>query len=296
MRKTLACLLALTLALALAACGGKPTAEQGAQAQPTSAEAIPESAAFETNADETTASPIETETESGLTETETAADETTAVGSDPAVPSDVPTDTAGILAYFNAALGKTSLRRASFQRTMTKVTAKAAFGLVDEENLQDWRSVQALANADETKSAPSDLVALRPDWVARASSNVSGGTATLTIRLKDHALAAIDPKPGTYGYVSTIDKATAVQMVIDAAIILTDGILTSANVTQALFGLEKGVYTAEIDTQTGKLKSVRFTGTQSAAGEAKCRASIIPVPGNANITLRGDMIATYLPV
>jgi hypothetical protein len=84
-------------------------------------------------------------------------------------------------------------------------------------------------------------------------------------------------------------------MVIDASIILTSGILTSAEVTKAVFGLSSGAYIAKIDLNTGKIKSLRFTATQSAEGSAKCRASIIPVPGNAAITLQGDLDATYLP-
>jgi hypothetical protein len=284
MKKRLAFLLALSLALGFAACAGNPGPKttQPAAAETTAAPpAATETAVAETSIGELDAAA-----------TETATGETTAPGE----PIALPTDTAGVVAYYNAALGRTGLRRASFKRTMTKVTAWAAFGLVDEQDLQDWRSVQALANVDETKTAPSDLVALQPGWVREASASASGGTATLTIRLKDHALGAFDPKPGAYGYVSTIDKASAEQLVIDASIALTNGILTSADVTKALFGLENGVYTVTVDTATGKIKSLRFTATQSADGEAKCRASIVPVPGKATITLRGDMIAAYLPI
>jgi len=289
MKKLLVCMLALALALVLAACGGKPGP---AQATPTTAsaeeihETIPAESTLPGGIDEpaTTA------------EGESAPDVTTADEAESGIEG-VPADMAGIVAYYNAALGKTAMRRTAFKRTMTKVSSWAVWGLVDEPDMQDWPSVQRLANVDETKSAPSDLVALRPDWVREASSSTGDGTATLMIRLKDHAPEEIDPKPGTYGYVGTLDKPTAEQMVFDASVILTNGILTSADVTRALFALTDGVYTVAIDTQTGKIKSVRFTGTQAADGEAKCRAvSIAPIPGKATVTLKGDMAATYLPV
>jgi hypothetical protein len=295
MKKLLAFALAAAFAFAFAACGsggGTLTAgEEAPTAEVTSAPAA-ESGAAETTEKETSA------TEEVTEGTEKSSDEpdTGGTAEDDAPGEAVPTDLAGIVDYFNAALGRTGMRRVSFKRTMTKVTAWAAYGLVDEPDLQDWRSVQALANVDETKNAPSDLVALRQQWIREAKSDVGGGAATLTIRLENHALAEIDPKPGTYGYVSTIDKAEATQLVIDASILLTNGILTSAEVTKALFSLENGAYTVVIDTNTGKIKSLRFTGTQSADGEAKCRASILPIPGNATVTLRGELDAAYMPV
>ncbi|MCL2300156.1 MAG: hypothetical protein FWC27_08445 [Firmicutes bacterium] len=268
MKKLFVCAAALALLISLAACGGKPEAST-----PATTEAI-----------ETTAEPESTSIQD---ESEIEEDQLPAL----------PTDTAGIAAYYNTALGNTKLRRASFKRTMTKVTSWAVLGLVDEQDMQDWPSVQRLANVDETKSAPSDLAALRPEWVREASAREDGGTAALTIRLKDHPFEEIDPKPGTYGYVGTIDKPTAEKMVFDASVILTNGILTSADVTKALFALTGGVYTVSIDTQTGKIISVRFSATQAADGEAKCRAiSIAPIPGKATVTLKGDMTATYVPV
>ena len=279
MKNLLVCILALALVLALAACGGT---QEPVQAAPTTNAAATEeetTVEFESTAKLPMAGEIETET-----------------GDEDEVP-EIPTDTAGVVAYYNAALGKTRMRRASFQRTMTDVSSWAVFGLVDERDMQEWPSVKRLANVDETQSAPSDLVALKPEWVKEASIGVDGGTAALTIRLKDHPFEEIDPKPGTYGYVGTMDLATAEVMVFDASVILTNGILTSADVTKALFALTNGVYTVTIDTRTGMITGVRFTGTQAADGEAKCRAiSIAPIPGKATVFLQGDLVATYVPV
>jgi len=275
MKKFFVCILTLALVSALAACGGEP--EPVTAATTTIASATEES--------KSTTTPLE----AGETEIE-------AEGIEDEVP-EIPTDMEGIIAYYNAALGKTKMRRATFQRTMTDVKSWAVFGLVDEQDMQEWPSVKRLANVDETQAAPSDLVALRPEWVKEASIGVDGDTAALTIRLKDHPFEEIDPKPGTYGYVGTMDLPTAEVMVFDASVILTNGILTSADVTKALFALTNGMYTVTIDTQTGTLKSVRFTGTQAADGEAKCRAvSIAPIPGKATVFLKGDLVAAYVPV
>ena len=271
MKKSLVCTLVLALAFALAACGKTAAPEA---APPMSTEPAAGKPTETTPAESTWAYPDETETGAG----------------------EVPSDMAGVVAYYNTALGRTAMRRATFQRTMTKVSSWAVWGLVDEPDMQDWPSVKRLANVDETKTAPSDLVPLRPEWVREASGSESGGTATLTIRLKDNPFAEIDPKPGTYGYVGTMDKAMAEQMVFDASVILTNGVLTSADVTKALYALTDGNYTITIDTQTGKIKSVRFTGTQAADGEAKCKAvSIAPIPGKATVFLKGDLVATYTP-
>ena len=279
MKKAIACLLALALALGLAACAGKPAAEAAA-AQPTTSAAT-------TAEITTTEATIIDGAAAEITTTEAAAE---------GEPLAVPTDMAGIIAYYNAALGKTNLRRASFKRTMTKVSSWAVWGLVDEPDMQDWPSVKRLANVDETKTAPSDLVPLQAGWVREASAKEGEGTVALTIWLRDHDYAEIDPKPGTYGYVGTLDKPTAEVMVFDASVILTNGVLTSADVTKALFALTDGVYTVVIDTQAGTIKSVRFSATQAADGEAKCTAvSIAPIPGKATVFLKGDMIATYAP-
>ena len=291
MKKLFACTLALLLTLTLAACGGKP---EPATAAPTTVPA----AAGEIGEAALTESTLPGSTDEAETTAEgESAPDMTAPGESETGVGDVPTDMAGIVAYYNAALGKTAMRRATFKRTMTKVKSWAVWGLVDEQDMQDWPSVQRLANVDETKSAPSDLVALRPELIREASAKENDGTATLTIRLKDHAFEEIDPKPGTYGYLVTLDKATAEKMVFDASVILTNGVLTSADVTKALFSLTDGSYTVTIDTQTGKIKTVRYTGTQAADGEAKCRAvSIAPIPGKATVFLKGDMVATYVSV
>lgn len=281
MKKLLACLLALSLALAFAACGKDAPVD-----------AVTESTTAEIETIEHTT--IESTTFEGTTTESTTAEDASTVS--PAI----PTDMAGIVAYYNAALEKTGMRRASYKRTMTKIAARAAFGILNEENLQDDPGVAALGNVDEAKTAPSDLVALRAEWAGEASSSVSGDTATLIIRLKDRALdpsdTAFNPRPGTNGYVSTVDKPTAEQLVIDSAMALSGGILSRVDVTRTAFGLSGGVYTIAIDMKTGAIKSLRFSVTQSADGEAKCRVSIVPLSVSASVTMRWDIAAAYMPV
>lgn len=284
MKKCLTVLLALSLAFTLAACGKeKPAA---ADPEITTGE-IPEITTTEG-----------TSAESTLTEG-TSVEGTTIEGTTGEAPG-VPTDTAGIIAYYNAALGETNMRRVSYKRTMTKITARAAMGLLNEQNMQDDPGVQNLGNVDGAKHEPSDLVALRGEWVREAGCSVSGDTATLTIKLKDRDMnpgdTAFDPRPGTNGYVSTVGKTTAEQIVIDSAMILAGGILSRVDVTKTAFGLEGGVYTVTVDTWTGKIERVSFSVTQSAQGEAKCRVSVVPISVTASTTMRWDNTGVYLPV
>ena len=294
MKKLLVCLLALSLIFALAACGDTGGGETAAAGETTTDAAITESTAMETETTEPETTTEEITADAATTET--AAGETAAQGDAPAVPA----DTAGIVAYYNAALGKTRMQRVSYKRTMMKIAARAAFGILNEQNLQDDPGVQELGNVDETKTAPSDLVALQAGWVTEAGSSVSGNAATLTIRLKERAMdqndTAFNPKPGTNGYVSTVDKPTAEQLVIDSAMALSGGILSRVDVTRTVFGLSGGVYTVTVDTSTGKIKNVRFSVTQSAEGDAKCRVSIVPLSVSASVTMRWDTAAAYAPV
>ena len=287
MKKLLVCLLALALALAFFACGKEPAAEEAAASSATTEATIVEI---------TTIEPITIES----TTTESAQSETAAGGTGTTGAPAVPADLAGIVAYYNAALAKTDMRRVSYKRTMKKIAARAALGLLNEENLQDDPEAQALGNADETKNAPSDLVALQPGWVAQANGSISGDTVTLRIVLKDRAIdqadTAFNPKPGTNGYVSTLDKPKSEQLVIDSAMVLSGGVLSRVDVTRTVFGLSGGIYTVTVDTRTGTMKSVRFGATQSAGGEAKCRVSIVPVSVSASVTMRWDTVAAYAPV
>ena len=290
MKKLFACLLALSIAFALAACGKDEPVDAVIESTTAEIETI-EHTTMESTA-------IESTTIESMT-TENTVTETTAEGASTISPA-VPTDMAGIVAYYNAALEKTGMRRVSYKRTMTKIAARAAFGILNEENLQDDPGVAALGNMDESKIAPSDLIPLRAEWVGGASSSVSGDTATLTIRLKERALdpgdTAFNPRPGTNGYVSTVDKPTAEQLVIDSAMALSGGILSRVDVTRTAFGLAGGVYTIAVDTKTGTIKSLRFSVTQSADGEAKCRVSIVPLSVSASVNMRWDITAAYMPV
>jgi len=310
MKKFFACLLALAFMFAFAACRGQNKPASGETAADTEA---PTTAwdGGETTLEGTTAE----------NESTTEADDTTQPDDDTATtepgeetpaesaPGAVPADTAGILRYYNDALKKTPMQRSSYEREMIKITAlvKAiGFTILDDPNMQ-WNPDLGAYIFEEDKTArPSDLVALEAAWVADAKSSVSGGTATLTITMKNHALDPVfDPKPGARGYVSTIDKATATQLVIDAAFTLADSIIgpiypnpiKEVTVTDSQCGLSGGKYVVAIDTATGKIKSLTFTGTQQVEGNAKCRLNIpiIPASANAYVTLQGNLTAVYAP-
>jgi len=274
LKKMLLC--CLGLALVLAACGKASDAVTETTATTTTV--ITETSTEPQN--ETTA---ETETQ---TTVETASDE----------PITVPQDTAGVIAYFNAALAQTPMRRTSYRRTMTKITANAAFNIINEQNLQDDPAVEVYGNVYLPHPSPSDLVPLKAEWVKSAASRVEGGVATLTIVMAEYPVGSVaDPVPGTLGYVGTVDKPTAEKLVEDAAMALAGGVLQRVSGVDSEFGLSAGKYVAAVDTTTGKLVSVRFTGTESAAGKATCVTKLIPLPVPATVTLRGDADAQYSP-
>jgi len=236
---------------------------------------------------------LETTPEETSDEDATEPEETTEPGE-----AGVPEDMSGIIDYYNKALAKSSLQRASYKRTLTKVTAYA-LKVIDEQNLQDDENIQAIGNVDEKKNEPSDLVALKEEWVEKAEISVTDGVATLAITMKNHDLdAALESKPGDRGYVSTLDKNTIIELVIESAMILAGGLLKSTEVDACSLGMTDGKYVVTVDTATGEITGVTFTFSQFADGKAKCRVdmplvSLLPVP--ANVTLRGDMAAAYAP-
>jgi hypothetical protein len=285
-KKLSVCCLGLVLAFSFAACGsgGKPA---GTTAGTTTAATAPATTETTVPAPETTTRP---QSETTAATTAEAAAESQPVG--PAVPR----DKAGVIAYFNAALERTPMRRASYRRTMTKITANAAFNIINEQNLQDDEGVKAIGNIYLTQSAPSDLAPLKAEWVKSAVAAVEGGTATLTITLGDYAVGSVaDPVPGTLGYVGTVDKPSAERLVEDAAMVLAGGVLQRVSGVESEFGLSAGKYVVAVDTATGKIGSVRFTGTESATGKATCITKLIPLPVAATVTLRGDADAQYRP-
>lgn len=295
MKKLLACVLAPALVLAFAACGDKRGEEPTAAATHTAvATAAPEPSG------ETTAPPEPT----GLIDTTTAI---AAPSGSSAVPSDsIPADTAGIVRYFNDALAKTPMQRISYRRTMTKVTAVVkAIGItiLDDQNLHLNDDVMPYVHHEDKTSAPSDLVALEAGWVKDAKSSVDGAVATFTITMKDYALEpGFDPKPGRRGYVSTLDREAVVTQVSEIAMVLAASVigpkaLREVKVLDSAFGQSGGKYTVTVDTATGKIKALAFTGTQSVEGNAKCVLNIplIPASANAFVTLRGNLEASYAP-
>jgi len=289
MKKLLACLLALMFVFAFAACAGKPTSEtittEGAAVEETTTEGMT--------------------TEDSATETTTTEGVSTEAGEVPGV----PTDTAGILRYYNEALKKTPMQRKSYQREMIKITALVkAIGItiLDDPNMQWNPDLGAYIYEEDKAARPSDLAALEAGWVADAKSSVSGDTATLTITMKNHGLDPdLDPKPGTRGYVSTIDRDTAVQLVVDAAYTLANSIIgpiypnpiKEVTVSNSQCGMSNGKYVVTVDTGSGKIKALTFTGSQQVEGNAKCRLNIpiIPASANAYVTLQGNLTAVYAP-
>jgi len=289
MRKPLACLLALAFMAAFAACKGEPApgaATAGAAIEETTIEAT---AIEEMTVD--SAARITTAQAAPTGEAESRA---------------VPTDTAGIIRYYNEALGKTPMRRTYYKRTMTKITGFAkALGItiLDEPDLQDNPDVMPYVHYEDKASVPGDLVALEAGWVKDASIGVSGDTATLTVTMRDYAIEpGFDPRPGLRGYVSTLDRATVEPLVVEvsmalAAAVISPNALKEVNVTYSSYGQSNGKYVVAVDTATGRIKGLTFTGTQSVEGNAKCVINIplIPASANAFVTLRGSLEAVYAP-
>jgi len=308
MRKFFACLPALALLFALAACGGESTPASGTTAAEEGITTAWDGGAATwegTTAEDESTTETDDTTQPGDDATTEPGDESSA-GS---APGAVPTDTAGIIRYYNEALGKTPMQRSSYERTMTEITGFAkALGItiLDEPYLHWNPDLEPYIFEEDKVARPGDLVALEAAWVAGAKSSVSGGTATLTITMKNHALDPVfDPKPGARGYVSTIDKATASALVVDASFALADSVigpiypnpLREVTVTDAQCGLSDGKYAVTIDIETGKIKTLTFTGTQRVEGNARCRLNIpiIPASANAFVTLQGNLSAVYAP-
>ena len=279
MKKLLACALTLAFALAFAACGDTGKEEPATtQASPASSE-------------------------------DAAA--TTAPDGDPsgapAPPgTDLPSDTAGVIRYYNDALARTPMQRVAYKRTMTKVTVLAkALGIpfLNEQDLQEDSRVKPYVYFEEHTDQPSDLPALEAGWVREAKISVSGGTAALVITLRNHDPAPnYDPKPGTKGYVSILDKATIIAEVSEMAMAISSAVigpnaLKEATVTDSSFGQWDGKYTVAIDTATGRIQALTFTGTQYAEGNVKCVVNIPLIPASANVfvTMRGNLEGVYAP-
>jgi len=286
MKTNFACLLALTLIIAFAGCGG--------ESLPAIADAVTipaESATTESVA----------KTESTTEYTTTAQITTTTVSA-----AAVPTDTAGIIRYYNDALAKTAMRRTSYNRSMTKITGFAkALGIpiLDDQNLEENPDVMPYVHDVDNAIRPSDLVALEAGWVAHAESRVKGEEAVLTITLKNHATSPdLDPKAGTLGYISTLDKTIVVPLVSEvamalAAAVISPNALKRVDVLDSSFGLSDGKYAVTIDVFTRKIKSLTFTATQYVEGNAKCVINIplIPASAIAFVTLWGNLTAVYAP-
>jgi len=287
MKKLLARAITLALVFTLAACG-----EPGKEG-PTSATAGEDTTT-------TQASPASSE--------DTA---TTAPGDDPTQPpaapaASIPTDMAGIIRYYNGALARTPMRRTVYRRAMTKVTVHAkALGIpfLNDQNLQEDNRLKPYVYFEEHTDRPSDLPALEADWVKGAKSSVSGSTATLAITLRNHELdPSYDPKPGTKGYVSILDKATIVAEVTEIAMAVSSAVigpnaLKEVAVLDSSFGQCDGQYIITIDTDTGRIKGLTFTGTQFVEGNVKCVINIplIPASAIAFVTMRGNVEGVYAP-
>ncbi len=302
MKRLLASCLALVLLLGVAACGeviDDPQSTATDTTQATTGETAATNVSIPTDTTTASQSGNETSVPTAGSDVTSAVSNPTAGslpdGSRPAVPT-VPRDLGGIIAYYNAALRKTPMQRTAYTRLLTKVTAVAAMNVLNEQNLQDDDRVKAVGNVNEKKNTPSDLVALSTAQVQSASSRVDGNTAALTIVMKEYGKGTVaDPISGTNGYLGTVDRPTCERLVRDTAMAIAGNVLQKVGEIDSQFALTEGKYTITVDTATGKLKSVRFTCTESGTGEAKCVVKIVPIPVRADVALWADMESTYGP-
>jgi len=190
--------------------------------------------------------------------------------------SAVPTDTAGIVDYYNTALGKTSsLKRTSFTRTLTKCVVSPGVG-----DRTDDADVQRLANINDTSSAASDLVSLDAAFVKSASARESGGDVILEIILND-VTSDKDIKKVEKGHVGvvTFDETVALVKTIAKEVFKLSTEIKKVN----YYNLNSGKYTVTVDKETGRIKSVIHSFSESGEGKALV----------ATVTLAIDIKAEY---
>ncbi len=335
MKKVLACLLAMTFAFLFVACGDKtegnetttdPSAVTTTDPNAVTTTTDPNATTVTTdpnattttdpnattvttdpNAPTTTTNPGDTTTQAPNNNVTTTQGTTPAPnpGNNDPTKITVPTDTAGIIALYNSALGKTSMQRTAHKRTMTKVTAVAkligVITLIEDNELHNNKDVQQRANVNETKTVASDLVALNANQVASATSSVSGNTATLTINLKRYEEGgAGSAQSGALGYVSTINEADVITLVKDVAFTLGGEMVVAIDDIAVKIGLSDGKYVVTIDTTTGKITSVTHTGAEFGSGTAKVTGQQevfgrkVKVPNiPANVTLAVTLESKY---
>ena len=296
MKRFLAVILTLTLALGFAACGSQeknPTTTTEHTTAPRDSSAV----SAETTADSTEST---TAAPSGGTTNGTQTTGTTIMRteSDPSGSTAPPTTICGgigtsssvaqVLQMYHYALEKTpGLKRTLYTRDLTACTVKAFGYNVD---LGGDETIKNEAKAHDTKPIPHDLPKLTPEMVQRAFAQVQGDSVTLTIQLKEYNGIA-NPTVAKDGYVGVLDYETTRKMVSDIALDLSKrmlgGMVTSLNITQAQFTLTKGkiIVTAKKD---GTIRSAVCTGSEAVTGKAKANGF---VPATA--TLAADVKSEY---
>lgn len=200
----------------------------------------------------------------------------------------IPSDKAGIVAYYNSALNTTpQLKRVSYTRTLTTCKVNALGFSVDVYNDEN---VKKYANENHKKTNANDLPQLTQAMVKSASSKVDGNTVTLQIALTD-SLADADPQPGEGGYVGTLNSQQTKDLIVDMALTLVGSLVSSVDITEISFDLIKGTMHITIDKNTGKLQKVFFSAMESVQGKAKVNRFL---PGTAALSI--DLAAEYKPI
>lgn len=311
MKKILAALLALSMVLVFTACKDK-TEDETTTTTTTEATANNDTTGTaDPTATDTTASTDPTATDTTGSTDPTATDTSAPTsGSESEPTATTPPPVGGtsvdlsskdkIIEAYNKGLQNISIQRTSYKRTLTKGSAVAkviGLQLIDDQNLHNNDEVKKRANVDEKANKASDLVQLTGSQVKSATSSVSGNTATLTITLNNTSPAS--PQSGTDGYVGILDNATTKNLIVSIATELSSGLpagikLVSVDITEMNMGLSDGKYIVTMDTATGKIKTVTFTGNQGGDAKASCKAKAgltVTVPATAELVVAYN--ATY---
>ena len=280
MNKKIAKLLALGMSIAmvfsLAACGDD-TADEPSTEAPTTTEATTEAPAVPATGE----SESVLESESG----EPASSE--APGA--------PTDTAGVINMFNAAVDKVGSISATYDRAVNKSGGNISLAGVPvakfEANSDDtWNYDVLSANFDKSGAAldanKTKIYKLDSGSVASAKATDNGDTIALNISLKDASVELDESNTGatdgfgTGGYMYFINFEETNRIVKSVigfpkysydtgeggfGLVDSDGV----NLVKATFNLSGGTIEATIDKASGKLTKASLSFSEDISGKAK---------------------------
>lgn len=188
--------------------------------------------------------------------------------------STVPTDKAGIIAYFNSGIDKaTSLQRKSHAKLLTKCVISALGDKTNDEG------VKGMVNKTDTAPVASDLVKLTDIMVKSATSSTENGKTILNISL-NNVSAGTEIAKGQGGYVGILDFNETKTIVAEVAkqILGEDGI----ELKSPKYTLSSGEYKVTMNTD-GSIESVDFTCNQSGNGKV---VLVVNVDLGVNITVK----------